>query len=223
MSDALAAVSRLQVPNEQEMLAAAQSAHDMASSFAVDSDEDYQLAADELKAVKGKIKRLEEKRQEIVGPLLQAQRAVNALFKGPLELLARVEGDIKGKLIRYSQAQEAKAAEERAKADAALRAMNDANAFAAVDTFAKALDIVNASHEQAPVKAAGISKVREIVKARVTDKAAFLQFAASRPELHAMVEISESKLSAMAKAMGGAMEYPGVEVYTDKSISARAT
>jgi membrane protease subunit (stomatin/prohibitin family) len=71
-------------------------------------------------------------------------------------------------------------------------------------------------------KASGISKVRETIKARVTDKAAFLQAVAANPQYLDLVEVNQSALNALAKALGTSLKIAGIETYADKTISARS-
>lgn len=74
----------------------------------------------------------------------------------------------------------------------------------------------------APASVAGISKTKVTFKARVINKAEFLAFVATRPELLEMIDVNESKLNSMARALKNSMKYPGIEVYEDKTIAARA-
>ena len=95
----------------KQMLVAAQ-------SYAIDCPEMYEAAAEDLKAVKTKWKEIEAKRTEIVAPLNKAVKAVNDLFRAPLEYLTQAEGVLKGALLTYDNEQERirKAEQERLEA-----------------------------------------------------------------------------------------------------------
>lgn len=213
MSDnPLAGLAALQLPDPGKMASSASSALKMVTGFEVIDNETYALAAEELRAIKAQIKRLEELRVTITGPLLSAKQATDKLFKGPADILAQAEKEIKAAMIGYSQRVEQEA-----------EAARQAQAAAVPDDFEAALEMANTANVVALAPAAaGISKVKTTLKARVTDLPAFLAFALSRPELLSLVSVDEAKLNALVKALGGTAQYPGVEGYTVSSIAARA-
>lgn len=235
----LAAVATLAAPNQDEILRPAQAALEMVKEYQITDDESYGLAAEELKAIKAKAKALEEKRTAITGPLNAALKAVNALFKPPADALEQAERLVKGKMIGYTEEQErkvreaqlaaekvAREAEQKAAAEAAARAQ--AGAHEAQDDVAQhALEAsVSAAAAVAYIapapKVSGISKVRETTKVRITDKAAFLAHIAQVPAYADLVDVNETKLNALAKALGAGFSIPGAETYTEKTIAARA-
>lgn len=99
----------------RQMLAAAE-------SYVVDCPEMYEAAADDLKSVKAKYKAIEAQRVEIVGPLNKAVKAVNDLFRSPLDFLEKAETTLKNRLLAYDQEQERKRRAEQARLDAERRA-----------------------------------------------------------------------------------------------------
>lgn len=268
-NEILSPLSNIKAPNPVELNQRAQSALAMVNSMVVDSQDAYELAADELKAIKTRLKALEEQRTTITDPINKALKAINDLFRGPKEYLTQAEGIIKKKMIGYTEIQERIAAEARRKAEEAQRierarlaaeaaereqkareeserlakeakeaeAKGDVGAAAAAQVQSE-LVLASATQESiaietaaaaqtapvvaAPAKVAGISKTKSTFKAKVIDKKAFLAFVASRPELLEMIDVNESKLNNMAKALKTAMNYPGIEVYEDKTIAARA-
>jgi hypothetical protein len=117
-----APLAAIAAPDAAQLSSRAQSALTMVESMAIDSPETYELAADELMAIKSKSKQLEEQRTSITGPINKALKAVNDLFRGPSDYLASAEKMIKGKMIAYTTEQERIAAEERRRAEAAIRA-----------------------------------------------------------------------------------------------------
>lgn len=249
MSDAiLAPIAALQTPNSQDLSRRAQSALDMVQSMTIDNAESYGFAGEELQAIKKRGKALEEQRTAITGPLNAALKAVNALFKPAQELLDSAESVIKTKMIGFQRAEEARAAEARriaeaeaaaerarmqAEADAAAKlaaaaaaagqAEAAAEAAAQAEAMQLAAQVVTAPVNIAPiVKAAGISKVSVAYKARVTDPMALICHIAQNPDLARLVDVNTSALNAMAKALEKNLNLPGVEVYTEDRIAARA-
>jgi hypothetical protein len=98
----------------QKLLASAQ-------AFVIDSPTMYELAADDLKQVKALSKDVEEKRTAITGPLNQAVKAVNDLFRAPKEFLQSAETTIKSAMITYDREQQRKADEARREAERRAR------------------------------------------------------------------------------------------------------
>jgi colicin import membrane protein len=100
----------------------AQNALTSASDYVIDSPTMFELASDDLKQVKALQKEVEEKRTSITGPLNQAVKAVNDLFRAPKEYLDKAETTLKRAMVAYTTEQERLAAEARAKAEAEARA-----------------------------------------------------------------------------------------------------
>jgi colicin import membrane protein len=100
----------------------AQTAMTSASDFVIDSSTMFELASDDLKQVKALQKEVEEKRTSITGPLNQAVKAVNDLFRAPKEYLDKAESTLKRAMVTWTTEQERLAAIARAEAEAAARA-----------------------------------------------------------------------------------------------------
>lgn len=133
-----APLATIAAPDAAQLNTRAQSALAMVESMVIDSQETYDLAADELKAIKFKAKGLEDQRTAITGPINKALKAVNDLFRSPSEYLTKAESIIKNKMIGYTTEQERIAAEERRKAEATIRAEQARLAKEAADREAAA-------------------------------------------------------------------------------------
>lgn len=114
----LAEIKALSLPDMAIMGRSASQSLRMAQTFVITSHDDYSLAGEELSVIKGRIKRLEETRTSITGPMNKALIAINALFKGPMQTFQNAESEIKGSMLAYHDEQERLAAEERRKAEA---------------------------------------------------------------------------------------------------------
>ena len=95
----------------------AQSALASANDFVIDSHTMFELASDDLMQIKSLQKEVEEKRTSITGPLNQAVKAVNDLFRAPKEYLDKAEATIKRAMVTWTTEQERLAAEARRKAE----------------------------------------------------------------------------------------------------------
>jgi hypothetical protein len=170
----LAPVAALTLPDSAALTSRAQAALAFIEAFQVDSNENFELAADELKAIKTRAKALEDQRTGITGPINTALRGINALFKGPVDLLERAESILKTKMIGWQReqervaaearrvAEEAAAAERRRLAEEAAARQREADAQAAAaakaqaegDAQAAALATANAQRAAAEAQAA---------------------------------------------------------------------
>lgn len=103
----------LSMPDVALMNRGADSALRMAQGFVIATDDDYALAGEELQNVKSRLKRMEEVRTSITGPMNKALDAINALFRQPRTVLEAAEKAIKDNMLAYHNEKERKAAEAR--------------------------------------------------------------------------------------------------------------
>jgi DNA polymerase III gamma/tau subunit len=92
------------------------------ANYVVDSADMMEAAAADLREVKALAKRVEESRTSITGPLNQAAKAVNDLFRPPAEYLSQAEAALKTAMLKYTAEQERLAAEARRVAEEQARA-----------------------------------------------------------------------------------------------------
>lgn len=148
----LAPVAALQVPDSALLQSKAQRMLAFVEAITINDQATYELAASELQALKGRAKEIEGQRTSITGPLNDALRAVNSLFRGPGELFAQAEAALKRKMLDYTTRQERIAAEARAKAEAEAAAIRKA---AEDEAIAKAREAQAAAEAAAKAQAEG--------------------------------------------------------------------
>lgn len=103
----------------------AEQALNNATAYVIDSDSMFQVVSDDLKKIKALQKEVEEKRTSITGPLNQAVKAVNDLFRSPKDYLDRAEATLKRSMVAYTTEKNRIAQEERAKAEAERRRLEE--------------------------------------------------------------------------------------------------
>lgn len=123
---------------------------DALDGWTIDNEDDNTLAAEALRDVKRRHKALEAERKKIAGPLLEAKRAVDALFKPPREALEQAERLIKGKIAGYLEAVAERNAEAVETASTA-ESLDEASAALATIEHAEAPKGVNVRHVWRPV------------------------------------------------------------------------
>lgn len=220
-------------PSSADLQRGAASALDLVQSFEVVDAATFEIAADELKAIKGKIDALNEKRLGITKPLDAAKAAVMALFKPPIEVLQQAESIIKSKMLAWQQdeqrkAREAQLAAERAAEAERKRLADEASALADLGRTGEAAvkeqvaQMVVAPHAAVPAPPAvkGIS-TSTTVEFEVVDLLALVQHVAQRPELLALLAVDSVKLRAQVRATGMATNLPGVRVFEKQTLAAR--
>lgn len=221
------------IPSEQELASVSNPILETAQSFVIDSPVMYEMAADELKTIKGQYNALEEKRKAITAPMDAAKRQVMDLFRKPLEALEQAESLIKRTMLTYQQEQrrleaeaqrklnEAAEAERQRMAEQAKTAEESGDVAAAVALQSASEMVVAPVVQIAPAKVSGI---RTTVRwsAEVTDKVAYLKHVLEHPELIDTVEISMKPLNQMATALKDKMSIPGIRAVSTESMSARA-
>lgn len=257
----LAPIAALALPDAGSLTSKAQRALAEMEAFEIVDAETYSLAADELQAIKARANRLEEQRTGITGPINQALKAVNAMFKGPGEFFERAERVIKGKMLGFQQeqqrladerrrvaeaaaeverkrlaaeaAEQQRIAQEQQAAAAAAAAKGDTQAAqlatsaaqraaAEAQTAAATAQMVVAAPVAPPMaKVAGISTAKKI-DFEVTNLLALVQHVAEHPELINLLVADSVKLRAYVKGLGTACQLPGVRVFEDTVMSARA-
>lgn len=233
VTDAIPAQVAISAPKPAELQRGAASALDLVQSFEIVDQPTFDIAAEELRAIKGKIDALSEQRMAITRPLDGVKAAIMSLFRSPVETLQQAEGILKGKMLAWQQeeqrkANEARLAAERAAAEERARLQREADALAAqgrtgeaaVKEQVAAMVVAPPPAVAAPVAAKGIS-TRETIDHEVVDLLALVQHVAANPELVGLLAVDSVKLRNYVKGLGLQCNLPGVRVFTKQSIAAR--
>ena len=204
-----------------------------ARSYRIVSPDVAIAAGEDLVAVKTLAKQVEEKRTAITGPINQALREVNALFKPAQEWLAEAERLLKGALLAFNAEQARIAGEAQAKADAEAakereKLERQAERADAKGRTAEAEELHSRAQAQvAPVVTSAAPKIaglvgRETWRAEVLDKAALVRHVVeARPDLMALLQVDQAGLNGLARTLKDALVLPGVRVVKEASIAAR--
>lgn len=188
---------------------------------------DYDTAGEFLKEVKGRAKALEEARKTITAPLDRAKKAVMDLFRDPADFLAKAETNLKRAMLTYSQEQERirqeqerKLREQAEREEARKRKELEARAQKAEEKGnaekAEALrEQAEEVHVPRPIvppsanRIAGIGE-RKVWKFRLVD--------VNKLPREYMIP-DEKALGALARSTQGRLTIPGVEFYSESTLS----
>jgi len=196
--------------------------------------DECEAAAEDLKAIKARQKALEDARTAITKPLLEAQRAVNALFKAPQDMLAQAEQIVKRGILTYQDAEECKRREaEAAAAEVARKEREKLEAQAAKAAAAgkvekaEALSAAAASIPERVAIASSAPKLGGVAnkttwRAEVADKAALVAYIAQRPEWLHLLDVNMTAVNGLARSQKSALALPGVKAVEEKNLAARS-
>ncbi len=205
-----------------------------ASYGEITTAEQCEAAGEDLKSIKTRQRQLEDARTSITKPLLDAQRAVNNLFRGPQETLAEAERIIKRGILAYQETEERKRREAEAAAAEALRKEREklqAQAARAESSGkvekAEALRTTAATlpdrMQFAPTapRVSGLSS-KSTWRAELIDKPAFVKYVAEHQEWLHLLDVNTTALNGLARSQKSALAIPGVRVEEEKQLAARA-
>jgi len=211
----------IQIPEEMGQLKAkAEAALSAAQSFVVNSQQAYEAAGSDLKAIKARQKEVDEARKSITRPLDEEKKRITAFFEPAASFLNKAESILKSSMMAYASEQDrlrrvaeeaARKEQERLRKEAekkAAKAETKGDAEKAADIRA-AVPVVVAMQVEQP-KVAGIS-MRTIWKARVID-------AAQVPREYMIVDLQ--KIDRIAKESKGAVQVAGIEFYSEQVMAA---
>lgn len=170
----LAPVAALTLPDSIAMASRASRALQFIELFEIASAEDYALAADELRSIKSKSNAIEDQRTSITGPINSALKAINAMFKGPGEMLGQAESLLKRKMLAWDQEQERIRVEIQRKAEEAASAERRRLEAEAMERQKEA---AAAAQAVADAEAAGNATAAELARAEEQRKQAEVQAA----------------------------------------------
>lgn len=207
-----------------------------ATALVITSEPEYLAAAETVKELKARAKAIEEKRIELTAPLNQSLRRINELFKTPHATILAAVDRIGRAMIGYQDAQRrAKQEAERLAQEAARKeqqriealAMERAARAEAKGDTAKAEAILDAIPFVVPPQVVAVPEVPKIAglaprsywKAEVVDFAALVTACASGDVPLEAVLPNEKLLGQTARALKGALRWPGVRVYEDRGLA----
>lgn len=221
-----------------------------AQSYAVTNVAEYEGAANELKAIKTKLKEVDGQRVFLKTPVLEQAKRIDDFFRAPLKFLADAETLLKRAMLTFQQAEEAKRREaERIAQEAARKAQEELRRKAAEDER-KASEIKRQAEEaaaagnaaEAAKLAAKAEKLEDKAEAKEEQASMVIMptVASEQPKVAGIstrkvwkcritdprkvpreyLIVNEKMLADFAKATKGQIPVDGVEFYTEEIMSA---
>jgi len=205
-----------------------------AAVLTIASNEDYQQAALMLREIKSRAKDLEDERKRILRPLDESRARIMALFRPGQDNLARAEAILKAGILGWSQEQERRRREAEALAAELARKEAEklqarADKALAAGHIEKAAALEGAAGNVTPAVVASSPKAhgtstREVWKAEVVDKVAFIQAVAAGTfaGLDAQaLDVNMVFLNGAARLMKDGLNWPGVEAVKEEVVVAQ--
>jgi len=200
----------------------------LAQCFTIVSNDGYIKAGEILKTIKGRYQEIETKRKEMTAPLDETKRRIMDFFRQPLERLSGAERLIKGAMVGFTQEQErirqeeeqriqALAREEQERLDKlAMEGIAQAQKEGNLEKAAKILDsVVQVAVPIVQSEKPKVPGIKTITRWRykVIDEALI-------PREYLIP--NEKLLADMAITTKGAIKIPGVEFYSESTVSSIA-
>lgn len=110
-----------EMPEVKRALTQANMLYTAAEVVIIDSPEMYRTAADELNALRGKWRAMEDQRKHLKEPFLEGGRRIDEFFKAPLERIAAAGKLIESRMVEYKTEQDRIAEEKRRAAEELAR------------------------------------------------------------------------------------------------------
>jgi hypothetical protein len=168
-------VITINLPAREQIEGRATDMLESAQAIVIDSASMHEIAADELRTIKGELTRLEEIRKTHVGPLNDEVKYINDHFRAPRTMLEAGETAIKGKMIAYQGEQEKLRLAEQRRLEELAR----------LERIRIAAE--NAEKERAAFREAE-KKLEEQAQALAEEKAARAQAAKRQKEIEAAIK-----------------------------------
>ena len=211
------------------------------NALTIDSAEMYEQAGIQLKRISEAAKQFDDQRKAIVTPINDSVKRINDLFRPTLEGLEAMRVKLKAAMTVWSDAEEARVAEERRVAEAqaeaerkrieaeareqaaALRAAgDDSGADEVVEQAAAEVNVISVPVVKAETpKVSGVS-TRMVWTFEITDmKALMAEIVAGTNPLatEALVEACSKVIRQRVTAMRSDFKVAGIRVYQTKQIA----
>lgn len=174
-----------------------------AKTFAIETQEDLEFAAEMLAETKGHWKRLDERRKLLTQPMNAAIKSANDLFRPALNYYSAVEFELKARIAEATQRQEAQN-QAAIDAAAAAHALGDGDATQAA--LAKVINVGNVSGVQ----------TRDVWDFEVTHEAEV-------PRKYLSVDVDKIRAAMKEHALGGmVLEIKGVRFFQRTQVASRS-
>jgi len=196
---------------------------EVARSFQVTDDYQYGEAMEQVAYIKGQKKMLDDERTDLVKPLNDTVKKINDRYRAPISACDEAEKILKKSCVVYVDAKEALAKKAREEAQAladAEHAKAVAEAEANGEDATMLVSVVVETEQEAP-KVAGTS-VKKTWVATVNNKMDLIKFVVANPAFENLLEVDNSALQKMVKAMGSSFNIGGCSAKQETSLSSRS-
>ena len=221
------------MPRENDrQLARAMSEAELARDYVIDSAEMYEFAAQQVAEYKRQTEALDARRVTITGPMNEALRNVNKLFRPALDQLDAASRLLRSRMLDWTRQEKTRIAAENAERERVIREEREA-------MQARALEAAQAGHAEeahalretaelvtapraavAPPVVTGVS-VRSNWTAECTDLAALVAYIAEHDEYLNLLQPNQQALTALAKAQKDKLSLPGVRAFDRGGVAIR--
>lgn len=220
-------------PEVQDAVSEATALREIASNYQIASSADYMAAGEDLLRIKTAKNNLDTRRKRITKRIDLEKKEVMDFFRPPTRWLEEAERILKRTMLTYQQAEERKRRHEQEKLEKAAERKRQRLEQRAVEAAEKgderkaaALDAqactVVTPVVQPQTKVTGVS-TRETWKAEVTDLMALVKAVAAGDASLTLIQANTTEINKRARALKSEFDVPGIRVYPEQSLAARAS
>ena len=226
-------------PDRNALMGAAVRALEQSKGIIIDSPEVYALVAEDLKAVKGRIKEVSALAKSLRDPFNVALDNLTRTFKEPIDTYSLAEKNIKDAMLAYSQEVERKrqlqiakdqaeaqerARKEREKLEAQAEAAESSGKVEKAEALATAAQSVMAApvvKQESATKVSGIS-TRTVIKWELKDMGALIEYISANPQYQNLLQVNQTNMNNLVKALGEQLPVDGIRVFKEQVMASRA-
>lgn len=195
-----------------------------AQGIVIKTQNDYLVAGELRKRIKGKIKEIDERRKSLTIPLDTVKKNIMAMFNPMLELLEKGVANIDKGVIIYTEEQDRKAREAQAKADEEARKAREK-----AEARAKELEAQGKTERAEAMQAKAdniIAPVITISAPKIAGQAIKEMWYAEVVDFKVLSDDyklpNQQALDKMAQSTKGKINIAGVKFYSKKIVSGRS-
>lgn len=193
------------------------------TAIVIKTNIDYERVADELKQIKSLSTALDNERKSATKPIDETKKKIMDWFRLPLERLAGAEAKRKSAMIAYQEEQE----RIRLAEEARLRKLQEAEAERIKAKADKALEKGNIGKaEELQQQAQEVASIAPVVEKKTPDIAGQAikliwkyRIVDERLIPREYLTPDEQKIGQVIRATKGSLPIPGIQAYSEKSLS----
>lgn len=197
-----------------------------AKNYVINNDDSFTLAFNLLKKIKIKKNEYDGMRKKLKKPINEAGKAIEDMFRQPINYLTQAEQAYKTSMLRYQEQVDEKQLNNENKylqeldrlTDESTKALDDHD----VTEYCKVMKQIDQleSKSKSLTTNQGLS-IRNNWKGKVVDLDLLINAVAQNKAPKGLIKVDEVELNKLAKSTTGVLNIQGIKFYNDKVVSVK--